>query len=349
MDRKPVSLPLFTSKAEMEQNNSFSNNNSNCTIDNFKREFYPVVYLIIFVWGSLGNGFSIFVFLKPYKKSTSVNVFMLNLAISDFLFTTTLPFRVDYYLRGSNWIFGDLACRFMSYALYVNMYSSIYFLTVLSIVRFLATVHPFRLLHATSIRNAWILCGIIWLFITASSTLLLNNGSEQKNNITSCLELNNNKIAKLQTMNHVALVVGFFLPFCILSICYLLIIRTLMKVEVPESGLRVSHRKALTTIIIALIIFLLCFLPYHVLRTLHLLTWDICKTSLHKAVVITLTLAAANTCLNPVLYYFAGENFKERLRITLVKSCPHMTKTKCGLPICVWLKKETTRVEGVTG
>ncbi|XP_006879657.1 PREDICTED: cysteinyl leukotriene receptor 2 [Elephantulus edwardii] len=326
----------------MEPNNS--NNDSDCTIENFKREFYPVVYLIIFIWGALGNGFSIFVFLQPYKKSMSVNVFMLNLAISDFLFTTTLPFRVDYYLRGSNWIFGDLACRFMSYAMYVNMYSSIYFLTVLSVVRFLATVHPFRLLHATSIRSAWILCGIIWTFIMASSALLLNNGSEQNNNVTSCLELNNHKIGKLQVMNHVALVVGFFLPLFTLSVCYLLIIRTLLKVEVPESGLRGSHRKALTTIIIALVIFLLCFLPYHVLRTLHLVTWDICKTSLHKAVVITLTLAAANTCLNPLLYYFAGENFKERLRTTLGKSRSPVAKTKCRLPVCVSLKKETTGV-----
>ncbi|XP_007944548.2 cysteinyl leukotriene receptor 2 [Orycteropus afer afer] len=347
MDRKLMSLPLPTAKAEMDQNVNFSNcnNNSTCAIENFKREFYPIAYLIIFVWGALGNGLSIFVFLQPYKKSTSVNVFMLNLAISDLLFVTTLPFRVDYYLRSSHWIFGDLACRFMSYSMYVNMYTSIYFLTVLSVVRFLATVHPFRLLHATSIRNAWILCGIIWIFIMASSTMLLNSGSEQKNNVISCLELNPNKIVKLQIMNHIALVVGFFLPFCTLSICYLLIIRTLLKVEVPESGLRVSHRKALTTIIMTLVIFLLCFLPYHVLRTLHLVMWGRHTASLHKGVVITLTLAAANTCLNPLLYYFAGENFKDRLKATLRKGHPHMTKTKCRFPVCVWLEKEATRVK----
>ncbi|XP_075389043.1 cysteinyl leukotriene receptor 2 [Tenrec ecaudatus] len=330
----------------MEQNVSSNNknNNSDCMIENFKREFYPIVYLIIFVCGALGNGFSIFIFLQPSKKCKSVNIFMLNLAISDLLFTITLPFRVDYYLRGSNWIFGDLACRIMSYSMYVNMYSSIYFLTVLSVVRFLATVHPFRLLHTTSIKSAWILCGIVWIFIMASSTMLLNNGSEQKNNATSCLELNHNKLGKLQIMNHVALVVGFFLPFCILSVCYLLIIRTLLKVEVPDSGLRASHRKALTTIIIALVIFLLCFMPYHVLRTFHLVTWNTCRISLHKAVVITLTLAAANTCFNPVLYYFAGENFKDRLRTTFRKGHSHMTKARCRFPVCVWLKKETTSV-----
>ncbi|KAJ8785492.1 hypothetical protein J1605_007089 [Eschrichtius robustus] len=330
MERKPVSLPPSISISEMEPNGSFSNHNSsrNCTIETFKREFYPIVYLVIFIWGALGNGFSIYVFLQPYKKSTSVNVFMLNLAISDLLFITTLPFRVDYYLRGSNWIFGDLTCRIMSFSMYVNMYSSIYFLTVLSVVRFLATVHPFRLLHATSVKNAWILCVVIWIFIMASSTVLLKNGSELKGNVTLCLELNPNKVTKLKTMNHIALVVGFLLPFCTLSICYLLIIRALLKAEVPESGLRLSHRKALTTIIIALIIFLLCFLPYHILRTLHVVEWrvDKCKENLHKAVAITLALAAANSCFNPLLYYFAGENFKDRLKSALRKCHSQQTK-----------------------
>ncbi|XP_006837708.1 PREDICTED: cysteinyl leukotriene receptor 2 [Chrysochloris asiatica] len=339
MDRKPTSLPLSSSKAEMEQHVNFSNNSS-CIIDNFKREFYPVMYLIIFIWGALGNGFSIFVFLQPYKKSTPVNIFMLNLAISDLLFTTTLPFRVDYYLRGSNWIFGDLACRIMSYSMYANMYSSIYFLTVLSVVRFLATVHPFRLLHITSIRSAWVLCGVIWILIVIPLAVLLNSEA-QKNNVTLCLELNNNKADKLQILNHITLVMGFLLPFCTLSICYLLIIRTLLKVEVPESGPRISHRKALTTIIISLIIFFLCFLPYHILRTLHLAVWQTCKASLHKAVVITLTLAAANTCLNPLLYYFAGENFQDRLRAILSKGHPHMIKTNFQFPVCVRSEKET--------
>ncbi|KAM6180402.1 cysteinyl leukotriene receptor 2 [Erethizon dorsatum] len=324
----------------MEQNNSSSRN---CMIENFKKEFYPIPYLIIFVWGALGNGLSIYVFLQTYKKSTSANVFMLNLAISDLLFISTLPFRAHYYLNSSNWIFGDLACRIMSYSLYVNMYTSIYFLMVLSVVRFLATVHPFRLLHITSFRSAWMLCGIIWIFIMASSAVLLKSGTELKNNIMTCLELDSQKFGKLLIMNNIALVVGFLLPFFILSICYLLVIRVLLKVEIPESSLRASHRKALTTIIIALTIFLVCFLPYHTLRTLHLSTWnkDSCGNGLHKAVVITLALAAANSCFNPFLYYFAGENFKDKLRAVFIKEHPQKAKIKCSFPICLWLKTET--------
>ncbi|XP_021113503.1 cysteinyl leukotriene receptor 2 [Heterocephalus glaber] len=330
---------LANSISEMEPNNS----SKNCMIESFKKEFYPIVYLTIFVWGALRNGLSFYVFLQTYEKSTSANVFMLNLAISDLLFTSTLPFRAHYYLNSSNWIFGDLACRIMSYSLYVNMCTSIYFLTVLSVVHFLATIHHLQLLHDTSFRSAWTLYGIIWIFIMASAAMLLKSGSELKNNITTCLELDSQKLGKLLIMNHIALVVGFLLPFFTLSICYLLVIRVLLKVEIPESNLRASHRKALTTIIIALIIFLLCFLPYHTLRTLHLITWnkDSCGDGLHKAVVITLAMAAANSCFNPFLYYFAGENFKDKLRAVFTKDHLQKAKTKCSFPICVWLKTET--------
>lgn len=68
----------------------------------------------------------------------------------------------------------------------------------------------------------------------------------------------------------IALMVGFLLSFYMLNIYHLLIIKILLMVEVLKSGLWVSHRKDLTIIIIALIIFLLCFLPYHILRTFHL-------------------------------------------------------------------------------
>lgn len=58
-------LVLFVFLLEIEFNGIFSSNDSyrNCIIENFKREFYFIIYLIIFVWGVLGNGFFIYVFL----------------------------------------------------------------------------------------------------------------------------------------------------------------------------------------------------------------------------------------------------------------------------------------------
>ncbi|XP_068919757.1 cysteinyl leukotriene receptor 2 isoform X2 [Petaurus breviceps papuanus] len=340
MSGKPLFSMLPVATVMMEPNGSFRSARENCTMDTFKRTFYPGVYLVVFVVGVLGNGFSIFIFLQPSKKFQSVNVFMLNLAISDFLFVCTLPFRADYYLRGSHWVFGDTSCRIMSYSFYVNMYISVYFLTALSIVRFLATVCPFRLLHVTSLRTAWGLCVAIWVFIMAPSALLLSSGASNNGKRATCLELNPSKITRLRILNHVVMAVGFILPFFTLTICYLLIIKTLLKVKVPKTPARISHKKALVTVTVALILFVLCFLPYHVLRTLHLMQWreGKCNDQLHKAVIITMALAASNSCLDPLLYYFAGENFKQRLRAVFKRVCSQKKMHRSYL----YMVKQTT-------
>ncbi|XP_027703877.1 cysteinyl leukotriene receptor 2 [Vombatus ursinus] len=338
MPSKPLLSVLPVTTAAMEPNGSFRGTRENCTVDDFKRNFYPAVYLVVFVVGALGNGFSIFILLQPTKKSKSVNVFMLNLAISDLLFVCTLPFRADYYLRGSHWVFGDAACRIMSYSFYVNMYISVYFLTALSVVRFLATVCPFRFLHVTSLKTTWGLCAAIWVFIMAPSALLLSGGTTNNEKRATCLELNSSKITRLRILNHTVMVVGFVLPFFTLAICYVLIIKTLLKVKAPKSGARISHKKALVTVTVSVILFVLCFLPYHVLRTVHLTQWreGKCSERLHKAVIITMALAASNSCLDPLLYYFAGENFKQRLKAVFKRGKKEMHQSY------LYMAKQTT-------
>ncbi|XP_074838813.1 cysteinyl leukotriene receptor 2 [Carettochelys insculpta] len=296
-------------------------NSSNCTIDEFKKNVYPPIYFIVFALGILGNGLSIYVFLQPYKKKTSVNVFMLNLAISDFLFVWTLPFRAFYYLRDSHWIFGRVFCSIVSYTLYVNMYCSIYFLTALSIVRFVAIVHPFKHLKLTTIKYSRIACAVIWGFvIIACINLLFPPDSSDK-----CLDLKTESLTNLIVMNYIILVVGFFLPFCTIIFCYVCVVKALVKPRIPKVKIRASHKKAVSTIVITLFMFLLCFLPYHVLRTVFLLerkkdsSHSPCNLWLDKGAVITLCLAAMNSCLDPVLYYFTGENFKERLKNVYIK------------------------------
>ncbi|NWX93841.1 CLTR2 protein, partial [Nothoprocta ornata] len=309
-------MELVSNTSERALNVSFTNSSSNCTIDSFKQAVYPAVYLTIFFLGAVGNGLSIYVFFQPSQRKTSVNIYMQNLAISDLMFVSTLPFRATYFLLGSRWIFGEVLCRIMTYTLYVNMYCSIYFLTVLSVVRFIAIVYPFKLWKVTDVKNGKIMCTAIWFFVLAASSPLLSNEFAGHNHTAKCLDLHPDNTYKLFLMNNIVLVVGFILPFCTIIICYVFAIKELVKTKTPQKKPSICHKKALSTIIITLILLLLCFLPYHILRTVHL-SYSVChqdNPSLHKAVVITLCLAAMNSCLDPVLYYFVAENFKAQIR-----------------------------------
>ncbi|NXL05958.1 CLTR2 protein, partial [Mesembrinibis cayennensis] len=302
--------------SEMPLDNNFTNSSFNCTIDSFKQVIYPTMYLFIFFLGAVGNGLSIYVFFQPSQRKTSVNTYMQNLAVSDLMFVSTLPCRATYFLLGSHWIFGDIACRIMTYTLYVNMYCSIYFLTVLSVVRFIAIVYPFKHWKVTNMKYAKIICAAIWVFVLAASSPLLSKGIAGYSNPDKCLDLHPSSSHRLFIMNGFVLVVGFILPFCTIIVCYIFAIKALLKSRTPQHKRAVCHKKALSTIVITLILFLLCFLPYHILRTVHLMH-SICSQAnlpVHKALVVSLCLAAMNSCLDPILYYFAAENFKARIR-----------------------------------
>ncbi|XP_010131958.1 PREDICTED: cysteinyl leukotriene receptor 2 [Buceros rhinoceros silvestris] len=300
----------------MVLDNNFTYTSFNCTIDGFKQVIYPVTYLFVFFLGAVGNGFAIYVFFQPSQRKTSVNIYMQNLAVSDLMFVSTLPFRATYFLLGSRWIFGDIICRIVTYTLYVNMYCSIYFLTVLSVVRFMAIVYPFKHWTITNTKYAKITCTAIWVFVLAASSPLFSKEIAGYSNPAKCLDLHPSSIHKLFMLNSIVIVVGFILPFCTIIVCYVFAIKALLKSRNPQCKKAVCHKKALSSIIITLILFLICFLPYHILRTIHLMLSSCSQDNLpvHKALVVTLCLAAMNSCLDPVLYYFAAENFKVRIR-----------------------------------
>ncbi|NXI80870.1 CLTR2 protein, partial [Rhipidura dahli] len=310
-DRKMETLAQTVNISKVVLDGSFTNSSSNCTIDSFKQVIYPIMYLFIFFLGAVGNGLSIYVFFQTSQR-TSVNIYMQNLAISDLMFVSTLPFRATYFLLGSRWIFGDIVCRIMTYTLYMNMYCSIYFLTVLSVVRFAAIARPFKRGRVTNTRCARITCAAIWIFVLAPASPLLNKGVAGYSSPARCLDLQPSSTHRLLVMNCFVLVVGFVLPFCTIVFCYVSAIRELLKARAPQS--KRGHKKALLTIIISLILSLICFLPYHILRTVHLMYSSCSPATLHKALVVTLCLAAMNSCLDPILYYFAAENFKAKIR-----------------------------------
>ncbi|XP_067903843.1 cysteinyl leukotriene receptor 1 [Heterodontus francisci] len=292
-------------------------------IDDFRNQVYSTVYSLVFVVGLSGNAFALFVLVKTFKQRTAFNVYMLNLAVSDMLCVCTLPLRVVYYAYKGRWIFGDFLCRISSYSLYVNLYCSIYFMTAMSFTRFLAIVFPVKNLKIVNVKKAKIVCAVIWVFVTLTSIPFLLSGSHVRGNKTKCFEpprVGNKQILKnLLIMNYISLVLGFILPFLIILICYTFIVRTLMKSTASIHKKKGSRQRAVHLIIIVLGAFLISFMPYHIQRTVHLHSLQQKGNScddiiyMQKSVVVTLCLAAANTCFDPLLYFFSGENFRRRL------------------------------------
>ncbi|XP_010138631.1 PREDICTED: cysteinyl leukotriene receptor 1 [Buceros rhinoceros silvestris] len=296
----------------------FENLSCHHSIDDFRNQVYSTLYSMISIMGFVGNGIVLYVLIRTYQQKTAFQVYMLNLAVSDFLCVCTLPLRVIYYVHKGNWFFGDLLCRISSYALYVNLYCSIFFMTAMSFFRCIAIVFPVQNIHLVTERKAKFVCIGIWIFVTLTSTPFLRNGTYQHNNKTKCFEPpeNSQKTNLIVILDFIALFVGFIFPFIVITICYTMIIRTLLKNSLKKN--QANRKKAVWMIIIVTLTFLVSFTPYHILRTIHLhVLWKntSCEDAIYlqKSVVVTLPLAAANCCFDPLLYFFSGGNFRKRL------------------------------------
>lgn len=285
--------------------------------EDFKYLAYKVTYSVVFPVGFISNSVALFVFLCRTKNNSANIVFMTNLAISDVGFSLTLPFRLIYYFRGGQWDFPDWFCRWCVFSFYVNLYTSVLFLTGLSVLRYIAVVHSVHNKSLVTVWRARIACVAIWIFVACSSMLFLTTGTTQRHNKIRCFEPGNYKSwNRIYGLNYVGISFGFIIPFIIILICYGCIIYTLIKGQTSGSSRVNTRRRAVYLIAVVLSTFLLCFLPYHVARTVHLYAKVLNESCsviefLVKVLVISLCLAASNTCFNPLLYYFAGENFRK--------------------------------------
>lgn len=307
---------------------SLEHGTRNCSISAFKQSVYPVTYLTIFMLGLIFNLLSLWFFVnwwKAKKGFTPVKLFMVNLLVSDLMLVCSLPFRASYYLLDSHWVFGDIACRIMSYVFYINLYGSIYFLMVLSVVRFLAITQPYRYKSLQTSRSAWIVCLIIWMLVSLASTpMLLSGTTEDSQGKKRCLELNfkssEDRLYTIILTNHATVLFGFVVPFVVITICNILVVCKLLRPRRQRGITSHLFRKSGLLVIIVLSIFLICFMPYHIMRTIFLeAEQEVIKNgygescsyieSVRKGAVITLCLAAGNSFLDPLLYLFVGDNF----------------------------------------
>ncbi|XP_053566020.1 cysteinyl leukotriene receptor 2 [Bombina bombina] len=282
--------------------------------EEYKYHVYTAIYIIVFVFGVLFNGAAIYVFCIANKKKGISSICLMNLAYADLIFIIFLPLRISYYVSGASWIFGDILCRITTFTFYFSMYSSIYFLACLTMFRYLSVVFSGKIY----VKKVVWLCAFIWVFTAISTTPFLTSGSYVRENKTRCFEPSGVSSWKIiMHMNYYALSVGFILPFLSVVIFNSLLIKHIL--QIPMS--RRNIRKQVTMIVLVLLVYTLCFLPYHIQRTIHLHYLvhhpNICSLHdiLQRTVVATLCLAVLNSCLDPLFYIFVGHGFKSWFQI----------------------------------
>ncbi|KAL1023161.1 hypothetical protein UPYG_G00037150 [Umbra pygmaea] len=188
----------------------------------------PAFFSMVITLSITGN-IMVLVILAKYENIRSItNIFILNLALSDLLFTFGLPFWASYYIWG--WTFGLTLCKTVTFVFYTGFYSSILFLTIMTIHRYLAVVHP--LSDHSSQRGCYgaIVSLVIWAvsFMAAGPALIFTsvqmNPHEPVNNLyCEYSDLKWKKVGSYQQN-------FFFLAsFAVMGFCYVMILGTIFK------------------------------------------------------------------------------------------------------------------------
>ncbi|XP_019481441.1 PREDICTED: 2-oxoglutarate receptor 1 [Hipposideros armiger] len=291
----------------------------NCTDEKIplKRHYLPVIYSIIFLVGFPGNAVAIstYVFkMRPWKSST---IIMLNLAFTDLLYLTSLPFLIHYYASGENWVFGDFMCKFIRFGFHFNLYSSILFLTCFSIFRYFVINHPMSCFSIHRTRWAMVACAVVWIIsLVAVIPMTFLITSTTRTNRSACLDLtSSDDLTTIKWYNLILTVTTFCLPLVIVTLCYTMIIYTLTQGPQTQSCLKQKARKQ---IILLLLVFYVCFLPFHILRVIRIesrLLSISCaiEKQIHEAYVVSRPLAALNTFGNLLLYVVVSGNFQQAI------------------------------------
>ncbi|NXL95202.1 OXGR1 protein, partial [Alectura lathami] len=281
------------------------------------KSYLSSIYSLIFLVCFPGNIVTIFMYLvkmRPWKSST---IFMLNLSITDLLYVATLPFFIHYSANGNNWIFGNFMCKFIHFGFNFNMYSGIIFLSCFSIFRFLVVVHPIRCFFIQKKRWAVVTCMVVWIVsLAVISPLAILITTKRTHNRTTCPDLSFvEELNITRWYSWLLTIFGFVFPLLTVTLCYVLIIYTLANGPHTRTFYK---QKARRLVVVLLVVFYVCFLPFHVFQGIRIelrMRAASCyiKNTILFMYILTKPLAALNTFGNLLLYVVAGDNFQQAI------------------------------------
>ncbi|KAG9329246.1 hypothetical protein JZ751_006391 [Albula glossodonta] len=309
-------------------------------VESLQRYYLPAAYGTIFIIGLVGNLASIFIYVAKMRPWTSNIVIMLNLALSDLLYTLSLPVLVWYYTQPEPPPLQAPLCYLMRVPFHLHLYASILFLTCVSVLRYVAVVHPLRAGWLQETGWGVGVCVVVWgLSALEVYPMFLTITVVSADRKRWCLDFASSESDKIHLYNWLLTLLGYGLPLVVVGVCYMQVAWALIAGPYPRTPSR-TRAYRLTVAIAA--VFVASFAPYHALRIIRVYTRCSVDCALrrgvHAAYILFRPVAVLNTCLNLPLYTLAGGRVHRAFAGLLPSRCGprHSPRKNLSIIIMGW-------------
>ncbi|XP_037134860.1 urotensin-2 receptor [Syngnathus acus] len=279
---------------------------------------------VVYIVGVSGNVYTLVVMCHSIRFATSMYISIINLALADLLYLSTIPFVVStYFLK--DWYFGDVGCRVLLSLDLFTMHASIFTLTVMCSERYLAVTKPLDTVRRSkSYRKA--LAWGVWLLSLLLTVPMMVMVAE------TSAESPDGKVkrmcaptwAPLAYKVYVTVLFGtsIMAPGLIIGYLYVKLARTYLESQrnssvISKGAKRTPKQKVLLMIFTIVLVFWACFLPFWIWQLLPLYHGKPLSLASRTHTCINYLVASltySNSCINPFLYTLLTKNYREYLK-----------------------------------
>ncbi|KAM6934531.1 C-X-C chemokine receptor type 2 [Xenentodon cancila] len=295
----------------------------NVKVPGFNSIGLMIIYIIVFVFSIIGNSVVVFVVCSMKKGRASTDVYLMHLAMADLLFCLTLPFWAAYIHYG--WLFGNFLCKILSGFQEASTYSGVFLLVCISVDRYFAIVRATRMLPSHHLLVnvvcilVWVVAALLSLPVAIKREMIDAEDLGQSicyENLTG--ESSDQWRVSMRVLRHT---VGFFLPLVVMAVCYGWTVVKLIHTRSQQK------HKAMRVILAVVLAFVICWLPHNLTVLIDTLVRggslevENCEGLYRVEVMLNVTqvIAFMHCAVNPVLYAFIGQKFRNQMLLALYK------------------------------
>lgn len=282
-----------------------------------------------FVISLVGNCVVIHIVRTRKHMRGTTNILISNMSTADIMITFVYPYLIKYYFIGGQWfggIMGTITCKLIHSMQMISIFCSVYTLLVISVDRFVAVMMPMKKLFTTTVTK-WCVVGV-WLgSIIFSIPLVIAAKIVEHNGMFECTEVW--KDVGLSSSDHIITFTSltFVFPLIFISVAYGISGYKLWGSRPPgqqnsitrknNRSIIESRRNATKMLITVVIVFALCWLPFHVREMIRSEAPEISKKSPLFLDLVLPWFGFINSCINPLIYIVFSKTFRREFQRTL--------------------------------